>query len=872
MSDNPLMPGHRFPRDQFLKLLEGAYAARSFRFGRQAALAWLAIYPGDLDVNLMQAKMVLGEGKENQVISMLDRILRFDPEHADTHRLMAAVTDGADQARWKNSVTSLVALREGKPGGEGVLPWGQLVRQAHQELDRCSYDAAWAAMQQVLEMGEPAPVAKIMHLRLAQATEDAVTLNKLAEQYYKTNKDCLQYNLYLADSLMKLSNEGEAVRLLHKSMSMDASGKVPARLWGRKNPYQSIWPEKLSLKLDLAIPAEVANKMGWTWQLGEMSSEPLEHPDAVMASEAIASKAAFVQGEESPYGDNPISLHSTLEETGQTMPPKTEAPLDPTAKQVQSELERIARKIKKSAITRADGRYPAYVIFTTRSGLHAQYGPQTSQMIEKEARKFLAAIRRRTGWEAMIFFADDQEQCANLGIPPALDPTAWKLKLSVADLDQALAKKGLMIGCMLILGGSSVVPFHELPNPTDDFDEKVLSDNPYGTLDANYFVPEWPVGRLPGARGSDAGPLLQQIRLLTEHHNKKAPAGLVKGFFETVLEAIRNLPVFRKEKEIPNFGYTAAVWRRSTLAAFRPAGNPHLVRVSPPTVSASVPMDKMMAPELAYFNLHGLADTAEWYGQRDPSEPLLGPDYPIALAAKDIGKVKHAPMVIFSEACYGGYIEDKSEDESLALKFLSIGTLALVGSTTVSYGTISAPLSAADLLGNQFLLQIKEGRSAGEAFMISKVELVREMVKRQGYLDAEDQKTLLSFVLYGDPLVGLGGVQKRARNVARFKRHPDIRVIGEKRVHEDAEPVSERVIRQVKDAVASYLPGAEMAEVKINEEVAANKAAKGGGVPLYSDRYVVMLSKQIPYSRTVHRHYARATVQNGKIVKLVVSR
>ena len=79
------------------------------------------------------------------------------------------------------------------------------------------------------------------------------------------------------------------------------------------------------------------------------------------------------------------------------------------------------------------------------------------------------------------------------------------MKLSLADLDQALAKKGQMIGALVIVGGPDIVPFHHLPNPTDDIDKDVPSDNPYATLDSNYFVPEWPVGRIPGEAGKDAG-------------------------------------------------------------------------------------------------------------------------------------------------------------------------------------------------------------------------------------------------------------------------------------------------------------------------------------------------------------------------------
>ena len=112
----------------------------------------------------------------------------------------------------------------------------------------------------------------------------------------------------------------------------------------------------------------------------------------------------------------------------------------------------------------------------------------------------------------MIFMPDDIEAVNKLGVKPVdvLDPL--KLKLAIADLDQALAKKGQMIGAILIAGGPEVVPFHNLQNPTYNRDKEIPSDNPSTPLDSNYFIPEWPVGRLPGASVKDAGLLLAAMR------------------------------------------------------------------------------------------------------------------------------------------------------------------------------------------------------------------------------------------------------------------------------------------------------------------------------------------------------------------------
>mgnify|MGYP001081235206 CR=1 FL=1 len=70
----------------------------------------------------------------------------------------------------------------------------------------------------------------------------------------------------------------------------------------------------------------------------------------------------------------------------------------------------------------------------------------------------------------------------------------------------------------------------------------------------------------------------------------------------------------------------------------------------------------------------------------------------------------------------------------------------------MAYGSIAAPLAAADLLGHTFWRYLHEGFPAGEALRQAKIHLASSMSQRQGYLDGEDQKTLISFILFGDPL------------------------------------------------------------------------------------------------------------------------
>lgn len=895
MNSNPAAGTNnkRYFRNQFIQMLEAAFDTKSFRFGRQSALAWLAIYPGDLQVNLVHARLLLGEGKNSQAIPMLDRLVRLDPEFAEAHRTIAKNTYGADTVRYEQAVTSLVALKEGRPAGPAVKEWGPVLREARHLFDRGIYTEAEPALKHILARTDVPLIGEILHLKLINQTKDVQTLQRFADLYHNRHPDCIQFNLLMADALMQLGNEPEAVNLLHKSMSMDAAGQVAERLWGKEHAYRTIWPEELSIYFDIPIPAAIAARLGWNWMLPYTSTIPTSLP-VVAPAEAPAVQAAdeavpdiipepdpelawAYATSAAPFGKADGKQKSTAANAKKTAPAGGD--VQSKSNPVENEFDKLAKKLKRPAIGRADGRFPVYVIFSTRRGLIEQYGPQTANVINTEMNRLGSAVRRRMGWETLVFYPDDPKSTEALGMETVLEKDPWKLKLAVADLDRALAKKGLMIGMMLIVGGPQIVPFHDLPNPTDDFDTKVSSDNPYATLDSNYFVPEWPIGRLPGASGPDAGLILEQMRFLVAYHNRRSLGKSLTGLLAPLgefLQVVRRWLSTATEK--PNYGYTAAIWRRASLAVFRPVGNPTHVMVSPPHVSGLVPMEKLMAPELGYYNLHGLAEGSDWYGQRDPSESSAGPDYPVALSPADLHRNGHAPRVVFSEACYGGLITNKREEDAISLKFLSLGTLALVGSTTISYGSINTPLIAADLLGNYFWQQVKSGRTVGEALLLAKVELVREMLKRQGYLDAEDQKTLLSFVLYGDPMVSLENGVKLSKNQLRFKRHGTVKTIEERPMHKDGpQMVSDKVLAEVKAAVSGCLPGIETAEVHVHEELGSMpvemmKGGRGSKTAKSESRYVVTLSKNVPNALYVHRHYARATIENGKVIKVAVSR
>ncbi len=239
--------------------------------------------------------------------------------------------------------------------------------------------------------------------------------------------------------------------------------------------------------------------------------------------------------------------------------------------------------------------------------------------------------------------------------------------------------------------------------------------------------------------------------------------------------------------------------------------------VSPPNLAQSMDTDQIAKSPLEYYNLHGLADAPEWYGQKDSSDTSSDPDYPVALSPKNLVKNGSAPQLVYSEACYGAHVFEKSEDQSIALKFLSIGSRAFVGSTTIAYGSVTAPLIGADLLGFHFWKYLRDGSTVGEALLQGKIALAREMNQRQGFLDGEDQKTLISFVLYGDPLSGYEAFNTRSKTILRSKTHPAVKTICDRQTTEGEKVViSQAVLKEVKAIVEAYLPGLEDADFAVS--------------------------------------------------------
>lgn len=861
-------------RYELIELSEAGLREKEYRFVRVICLSWLAAYPGDLFISYLLGRALLAENKIAMAKDIFNRLLKSDPEFSEVQKMLSLLGDTLGMA---HAIYAIPLPDSKNPSGKDVPEWYQHLEAGQKALESSQPAEAEQFAQKAQVANATTPLPAIFHINIARSTHDFHLAQTLADVYHTRWPDCIQFTLFLAEARLKNGDEASAVALIHQCAAKDAAGQVAERIWGNDQPYKRLWPVRMEIPFGHPIPSSVASIMGWN-QLGSglVESEISADPSVSMPNPASPKKE-----DQSIPVPPPSIVDKPLEEI-EAVPthksdrafPGGEAAISiESIKSIQDEFDRLAKKLKKPAISRSDGRFPIFVVLSSRRGMIAQFGVQTADILDETMKELVTVLGKKSGWGSLLFYPDDPTCMATLGLKPILSNDPWKIKLSLADLDKALAKYGEMISVLLIIGGPEVVPFHRLPNPIEDNDPEINSDNPYATTDENYYVPEWIVGRLPGESGPDAGLLIKSLRQMIDIH--AAAYNLNKFSWPAI---IRRFRLFRQSLFGPHrtcFGYTARIWEKSSQEVYNTMGKSPSLVTCPPTEANNLARKRQWPAQMAYFNLHGIPDSVEWYGQKNINDKTNTPDYPVAFNPGNVTSDYRVPRIIFSEACYGASIEGKSCDTSMALKFLSSGTQVFIGSTCTSYGTVTSPLIAADFLAQYFWNYLRKGDTAGNAFVKAKVFLSREMSKRQGYLDGEDQKTLLSFVLYGDPLAVMTDVSASPKSFLRPRIHPGV-MISKDVSNLPIEQLSSETMAQVKKIVARYLPNLAGADISISKQnVAENpvyakskKRSSKGNVEHEKSNRIIILNKQVNDHQHLHSHFARLTLEpDGTIVK-----
>lgn len=820
----------------YQRIVEAGIKTGEYEFLNKLINGWLEKFPRDLESEYYHAKITLLQDYYDETLRSTTSILARDPEYLNVYELLSKV---GNQDEKKTALSNIHAISGQTIDISLIYPWAVALRAVRSSIKKRDIENADKLLRNLLGSQQENLLVALEHCKLSSLKDDHYTFHHLSDIYRNRWPDCVQFLLINAKAKLLIGQELEAISLLHTCVALDPAGQVIQRLWGNAHEFNSLWPEDRFINIDFQIPSAIAVSLDWN-QLPEGRS-----------SRYYSSKKIDTQ--------NPVD-HDTVADS---------------------------RKARISGAEKHQNQsHQAYVILTTRSGLEKKYGTKTAQFIIDKLEELKEIVDQKPDWDGIVYIPDDFHYIAQYGITPIDKIDPWKIKLSLNDLNSCLSGMSKRIGALIIIGGHEVVPFHNLPNPTDDSDKGVFSDNPYATNTGNYLLPEWSVGRLPDESGRDAGLLIEQIRQIYNFHKSALDKGnFLSNLFVTILDKIELRRILQGLLKKPkDFGYSTAVWRRSSLAAFRPVGKGSDLRITPPYDSDTIDIDNLMKSKCAFFNLHGLADTPEWYGQRDFSEAPSGPDFPVAISANNIPNMRNNIDMVFTEACYGGFVVDKNIENSMALKMVSIGCQGFVSSTCISYGSVFTPLIGSDLLAFVFWKYLKDGFSFGESLMQAKIGLIKVMNQRQGYLDGEDQKTLMSFVLYGDPLGFLeSNIYLEKTEKSKVDQNLDFKTITDQEGVASTNPkLQMKLAKELREVVQSYIPSLNNADIKIREykikiskliEMANQLQEQTHDAENFVTHTQIMYSQKTRVSRITHEKFARITMnENGKVIKFAVSR
>lgn len=369
------------------------------------------------------------------------------------------------------------------------------------------------------------------------------------------------------------------------------------------------------------------------------------------------------------------------------------------------------------------------LIVTHRGALRSKYGARRSEVVE--ALKRLIAADAARGLRAKLVYLDDAAALRRAKGRPALDPADERAAKSAVD---ALFRQ-FRPDYLLIVGAWDVVPHIALRNPmnadadpdNDDDDEDVPSDLPYaceagfGRQPERFVGPTRVVGRLPDLPFASA------------------PDALVALIDAAAAHAPRP-----REDYAECFALSTQVWAGSTALSIRKlfgaAAPLHTSPSSGPRWSR-----RELAPRIHFINCHGNTLEPNFLGE--------GPEETYHLAHQSgrlEGRVSEG-AVVAAECCYGAELYDPADADGkpgICTTYLAHGASGFFGSSCIAYGPAEGN-GQADLICQNFVEAVMGGASLGRATL----EARQRFIAQYTHQDPADLKTLLQFLLLGDPSV-----------------------------------------------------------------------------------------------------------------------
>ena len=453
---------------------------------------------------------------------------------------------------------------------------------------------------------------------------------------------------------------------------------------------------------------------------------------------------------------------------------------------------------------------------TVKSNLESKYDAAALEKINDAVQSWKDADRKR-GIQTLHVAVDDpaDETMKKLGVAPvSAKPTAPEIKEVIDQL-----WKGLKPEYLVLFGGNDVVPMFEVFNPAydqnGDSDEKVPTDNPYASSKRfhasrriSYLVPDRVIGRIPdmvadpGANGRDSDPAWFVDYLQTASSWKAQPA----SFYAPPFYAICT-----REFKGAALNCLTSIWPDIAKA------DSHLF-ASPWVIDGSPAARKRLSAPVHLIKCHGSQFRSAFYGKKVINKQTK---FLRALSSPTLGSHLTPATLVTTMCCYGAHIYSPLDPKAkyrgeapLASTYLRKGALAFVGSTMMAW-VESLGKNWADVIAASYLKNVLEGSSIGRAFLDSKHDYASGIFKQGGTLDLADEKTLIEYVLLGDPSIHpvesgvrpkgvlVGEERRRRREVRRLLAEKLRILLPERRPPKHAEPATaEKVFASVEGNLA----------------------------------------------------------------------
>jgi hypothetical protein len=373
---------------------------------------------------------------------------------------------------------------------------------------------------------------------------------------------------------------------------------------------------------------------------------------------------------------------------------------------------------------------------TARNNLERKYNPSNLKSIDRAVKEWISKDRDR-GIKTIHVAVDDASAMKALGVPAVKTPiTAAKVKAAVDALWERLAPDYLVL-----LGGDEIVPHFVVENPSydpsGDDDKQVPTDNPYACSRPwnakklpSYLIPDRVVGRIPDMI-DDGDPAWFVDYLATAGHWVSESAD-----------------TFDKAYCICAHPWTGA-GEKCTQYIGR---SPSILLISPPEVDQSPKAKGLLPSRLHMIKCHGAALDARFFGQK-------GNSYPPCLSSGTLKSRLKPGTLAAAMCCYGAQVFSPSDPAAamsgawpIASTYLRGGSPGFVGSTMIAWVGVKE-MVCADWIIAGYLKAVLGGASVGRAFLESKQEYVSWISQQGKSPDIADEKTLIEFVLLGDPSI-----------------------------------------------------------------------------------------------------------------------